>query len=413
MTVKIRYVTGRDGKTRVRLDIDYKGIRKYKTIGLDTPENRDRAEDEKAQLESGLRYHGEAALKGPEKARPCPKFKDYALNWLNGLRGLKQSTLQSYKGNLDKHLIPAFGTFALDEIDYRSVKLFLQAKQRAAYPTRHKLKKGQEQVYRPYSKDALRLMRATLRVLLEEAVSDGYLTTNPAAPRKLTNSFRQAPKLKEKIRPWTEGGLIEFEDWLGGKFPQYYEIVMVMSRAGLRIGEAVALEWTDLDFDQVEIDVNKNLPIGRDVTTPKTARSTRKVPMSADLVDALTALKARRRAEWFAKGQDMPDIVFCNEAGGYLLYPKFRARFKKASDGRTPHDLRHTFASLLLAAGVPVAEVAKLLGHSSPLTTYRIYAHWIPDASKTSAVDRIGRKKPSESAESGSMGVAKKTERER
>ncbi len=406
MTVKIRHHRG-----NVVLRIDHNQQRRQIKIGPDNEKNRAKAEKKKQEWEAALRMYGEEALRGPDARESCPTFKEYSSEWLKHAR-LKQATLQSYRTNLNKHLVPAFGSFRLDEITVRAVRKFLHTKSEETYPVHKakKLKKSQEQSYRHYSRDALRLMRATLQTIFEDAVLDGYVTVNPAASRKLSKSYADSPTKGEK-RPFSRAELYAFEDKVRARYPEYYELVLVMGRAGLRIGEALALEWGDIDFKAGRIHVTKNLSPGRGLTTPKSKRSRRQVVMSTGLADALKELRARQLAHWLEAGQPAPDRLFHNTAAGRLLYPKFRERFQKLQAGgllRTPHDLRHTFASLHLQSGTPVELVSEQMGHANVAITYRIYAHWIPDAKfERDQADKLDREPDTDPQQSATFSRGK------
>ncbi len=388
MTVKVRVVNG-----KVRLDIDYKGVRRYRTIGPDTKANRDEAERQKEKLETGLRYLGEAALKGPEKVKTV-RFKDYAERWLKELKrtDLKEATIQCYESNLKHHLIPAFGAFELKAITYEAVKTFLQTKRSQTYLVQRKkqLDEGEAPTYREYSRDSVRLMRATLRAVLEEAYTEGKIPMNPAASRKHARIYL-SDKRHENAYPKAE--IQKLEQGFKVKYPDFYPFVLVMSRAGLRIGEAMGLEWGDLDFAGFKIRVSKNKSAGRKLSTPKTKGSNRLVDMSDELVEALREFRARRAAKWLKNGSDLPDVVFCREDGKYLDYSNFMKAWKRVHKTvkliqRRPHDLRHTFASRLLMERETVLYVSAQLG-DNPATVLKTYAHYIPADSSSRGVNKL------------------------
>ena len=127
--------------------------------------------------------------------------------------------------------------------------------------------------------------------------------------------------------------------------------------------------------------------------SPKSGES-RKVDMSLELTQALKDLKLERQIEAGASGTDVPAWVFCNERGG-LMHPHIlRDRFfygllKKAGLRRVRfHDLRHTFASLLLQNSESPVYVKEQMGHSSIQVTVDCYGHLIPGGNKQ-AVDRL------------------------
>jgi len=149
--------------------------------------------------------------------------------------------------------------------------------------------------------------------------------------------------------------------------------------------------------------IRRNVPIHRQVQKTKTKSSERSVDLSPELVEALRSLSRRRREEWFAKGEtEMPKWVCCGHRGEPFQYSNFRRRcwlraLREAKvRERTPHDLRHSYASLMLLAGEPLAYVSAQLGHKSPEITLRVYSHWIPGTKRAArhALDNRSAENP-------------------
>jgi integrase len=161
----------------------------------------------------------------------------------------------------------------------------------------------------------------------------------------------------------------------------------------MRLGELLGLQWGDIDFNGRFIEVRRNLVAGRE-TTPKSGK-TRRVDMSNQLTETLRSLLIARKAEALKKGWGkVPDWVFCNEDGRPLDGDNLRHRvfykiLRKAGLRRVRfHDLRHTFASLLLQQNESPAYVKEQLGHASIQITVDVYGHLIPGANRQ-AVDRL------------------------
>jgi integrase len=157
---------------------------------------------------------------------------------------------------------------------------------------------------------------------------------------------------------------------------------------GARQGELFALEWSDWDAGRRELTINKSLRVTKDsrleVKAPKTRKSRRKVQVSETTAAVLEAYRVGR--EWSGP------LVFCDSEGGHLRKENYAKRHWAPALVRAGllestrfHDLRHTCATLLLLNGLNVRLVADRLGHASPTTTLKIYAHVLPEMNAEAA----------------------------
>jgi integrase len=158
------------------------------------------------------------------------------------------------------------------------------------------------------------------------------------------------------------------------------------------MGELFGLQWGDLDFNSRFVEVRRNITRGR-VETPKSGQL-RRVDMSQQLAGVLKELLRKRKEEYLRKGESLPEWVFINSDGTPLEQNNFRNRIYVgllANAGLRQvrfHDLRHTFASLLLQQGETPTYVKEQMGHHSIQVTVDIYGHLIPGSNKQ-AVDRL------------------------
>ena len=368
MSVKVREIY--PGSWYLR--ISYQNIRKTKKVGT-----KERAVELQKKLTTALELYGLDALKVIEEnhereirkaTKPLPKIEEFSGQWLEELEktDLKRSTKENYAFLINKHIVPEFGDMRLDTVDYARIKKWV-------------IRKSSK-----YSKDSVRLMIGVLRLIIQEAVNEGKLKTNPVM--KLGKFYRSARKLKAKIDPFTLEELHQIEEKCRERFPEYYGFILCMARTGMRIGEVTGLQWQDIDFKNNYIVVQRNIPHHRQVETTKTAASQRKVDMSPELAAELIRLRTERKKQTLADGAafDAEEWIFRNEGGSPVHYTNFLRRvWHKVQDlakvrRRTPHDLRHSWASHMLAAGADLAYVASQLGHSNPSITLRIYSHWVP-----------------------------------
>jgi integrase len=342
----------------------------------------------------------------PEKPKPIT-IAEYAPKFFARMKssGLKRSTLAMYESNLKHHILPGLGDVELAGINYRSVADFLSSKATTTYSTgrfrveapsyNRKFKKPRpvpkeydhpEAVEKAYSRDSLRIMVMTLRALMGEATKDQIIPVNPITG--LSRFYRKRKKDREVRRSdvFTPVELHAIEDRLGERYPEYYEFSLAMSREGMRIGEAMALTIHDVDLERGMILINKNVPagIGHLEDSTKTEPSDREIEFwSSDFRLALESMLKRRRMEWMTKGKPAPETLFCERSGHLVNYSRFVKAWNHAQRlagvrQRSPHSLRHTWASHQISAGEDIVSVSKHLGHANPGVTLGIYTHFMP-----------------------------------
>jgi integrase len=156
---------------------------------------------------------------------------------------------------------------------------------------------------------------------------------------------------------------------------------------GLRPGELLGLPWTAIDFDAERLRVHRSLKREHNklvIGEPKTLRSRRTLDMPALVLDALKSHRERQEVErldadanWIETG-----LVFTTIVGTPIDPSNLRREFDRLT--RTagvghwhPHELRHSAASLLSAAGVPIEQISDVLGHEGPRTTAAVYRHLV------------------------------------
>lgn len=164
---------------------------------------------------------------------------------------------------------------------------------------------------------------------------------------------------------------------------------------GMREGELFGLPWRCVDLFAATVKVEQQVVMvdGKTaIAKPKTKRSVRTIDLTPDAVKALTA----HRAELLKCGEAGRDLVFTAPLGGMMSRNNFRVRFWRPTLARagvrprTFHEVRHTYATLALGAGVPVHVVSAVLGHARASITLDIYSHALP-SQQTEARDTIAR----------------------
>lgn len=232
---------------------------------------------------------------------------------------------------------------------------------------------------------------APLCEMFNHAIEDGHVGRNPCL--RIMRNSRKEHGIQQKIDFLTREELAGLLITCQAHFPACYPFVLCLARTGLRLGEAIALRWGDVDFAGRFIEVCRSWSNHR-LDTPKSGK-TRRVDMSLQLTETLRALLLERKKDTLRKGWgEVPEWVFLNDDGTHLYPQNFRTRVwcKLLSKAKLRHlrihDLRHTFASLLIQNGESLAYVKEQMGHHSIRITVDTYGHLIPGGNKV-AVDRL------------------------
>jgi len=224
---------------------------------------------------------------------------------------------------------------------------------------------------------------------LSHAVEDEKLPANPAL--RMGRYLRQGDEPKRHIQPLTRTEAAHLVDAAKIHYSQWHPWVLLTLRTGLRLGEQLALQWGDVDWHGKFVLVQRNLVRGV-LTSPK-SHQRRRVDMSEQLITALQDWRRAQQARWLKKGEELPVWVFPSREGTAMEERNVRHAFtrllaKAKLRQMRIHDLRHTFASLLLQHGESVVYVKEQLGHGSIQITVDTYGHLIPGANRA-AVDRL------------------------
>jgi len=288
---------------------------------------------------------------------------EHLRQWLDGYvkTNCHVRTLDGYQSIIETHLIPAFGHIQLKQLHPQIIQ---------AYYGKAIEKLSPRTVAKHH-----RLLSQTLKY----AVRQGYLGRNPC---ELVDS----PSWKGKaMRTLTPGEVEVLFERAEGNY--YYPVVYTAVSTGLRQAELLGLRWRDIDLDFLSISVSQVLYKRRGVCEfkePKTAHSRRRVAMTPKLALYLREYRTEREAIYRELGKDLTldDLVFTSIEGKPLdpcvLTHNFTRMARRAGlEGIRFHDLRHTFASLMLLRGAKPKVISEALGHASVAFTMDTYSHII------------------------------------
>lgn len=179
----------------------------------------------------------------------------------------------------------------------------------------------------------------------------------------------------------------------------FFPLVHLMSYTGLRQGEALALKWSDIDFENKKITVNKTaarIKEKQNLQTPKTKNSKRVISIDPTTLSILKSWKKDQIKIYFKNGKHFEgddNFIFTNERADWVHIHNFIPYFKRfITDHKlkpiTPHGLRHTHASLLFSAGVEPKNISDRLGHSTVQITLDLYTH-ITEEQRADTVEKL------------------------
>lgn len=274
----------------------------------------------------------------------------------------KHTTVEFYR-SISKLSESYFKDRALQKITSRDIQMFLHYLR-----TDYKSHKGTR-----LSPKSLRHHYRFLFSLFSFALKQEFITTNPMLKV-------DCPKLpKKKVDALTQEQAEQFFSVIQ-KCPIDFKCMLIlMTTTGVRRGELLGLQWRDIDFDKLTVDIKRNVTYtpqsGTIVDTPKTECSIRTIPLIPSVATMLKEYKTEKQRNFKAK-----DFVFPSDKGNSIprdpnSFTCRVKRFMKANNlpDLSPHDLRHSCATLLLSNGADIKSVQSILGHTDASTTLNFY----------------------------------------
>ena len=379
--IKREYGTGsislrKDGKWqgRINLGTDINGKRKQKYFyGSTEKEVKKKLKD---YFLSGEKYNANNIAK--------MTLEEFLVDWLENIlvNTLKPKSYAIKEYIIKQQIVPRIGLLQINSIVATDIQQMVNnmVKEDLSYST---IKKAYD----------------TLNQRFKLAISQEQINKNPTLGVILP---KQKNKKNSEIQYFSEEQckelIKEARRTQGSNNLNIYrlgELVPFLIYTGLRIGEAIALEWNDIDDKNNTITVNKNVVEVKSQETEKyvlekqdstkTDSSTRIVPMSNGAKECIENLKKINGDKKF---------IFASQTGKYISPSNFSRMFRgiqKALKYETilgVHSLRHTFATLMLNKGIDVKIVSELLGHSNVSVTYNIYIHTI-QSQKIKAINMV------------------------
>jgi integrase len=319
--------------------------------------------------------------------RSVPNFEQCALEWLTSRADRRAAVVDNYSRHHNLYLVPKFGAVKMNCLDAQTIEQF------------------RTELCTHLAVTTVRSVMNTLSQIFKSAIRQRHIVNNPtlsverfhAAAVELTGDADSADDGdSQQVRPQDVLDASEIRRLIAASRPGLHRTLIATAAAtGARFGELTALRWSDVDLDIGRIAIERSLSWARGGEStaryrfypPKTRAGIRTIPIQHDLTMLLKVWKlACPRGEL--------DLVFPAPDGRPLRrsssYLRGFAPALKAGGLRAVkfHSLRHSYCSVMIAAGAPVTEIAELVGHANPSVTLKIYSHWYRGA-VSGAGDRV------------------------
>lgn len=278
-------------------------------------------------------------------------FGEVAEEWISAKVNLSKSTTARYRSALDVHILPSFMSVPIADV------------------TRERLRRWVARMSETSSAATVQKNVSVVSQILAQAVTDSRILANPAVGLDL-------PRIDHEERRYLTAQQVSL---LANAAEKNALFVYVLAYCGLRFGEAAALTALDVNLDRSRLRVHRSATVvdSKIVVSTTKSNQARDVPVPGFLLEMLS-----KRIE----GRPDDGLVFPDSRGGYLRSNNVRRRWwdkaVKASavpQGLTPHELRHTAASLAITAGANIKTLQRILGHTSAALTLDRYGHLFDD----------------------------------
>ena len=308
------------------------------------------------QIENGLNYD-----------RSQVALKDYLVSWLTSMKvSIRYTTWAQYCCVVGHNILPGIGHIKMVDLKPDHIQHLYDAL-----------------LGRKIGHFSLLKTHTVLRSALSRAVKVGMIPHNPACAVMLPKEPATEMKILDEA---------QVNQLLVIALQHRWEVLFHLAvTTGMREMELLGLKWTDLDWVNQTLKVERQLlrPHGEGVqfSSPKTKFGKRTLKLGSKTIEVLRRHSERQRQDRIAAGDHWNEygLIITNHSGGPIQYRNLLREYKKLlKDAGLPsirfHDLRHTAASLMLNRNVPVIVVSRRLGHSKPSITLDIYGHLISSA---------------------------------
>ena len=305
-------------------------------------------------------------------------YKTWLADWLTNyvMPSAKDKTYTRYADIVDQHLVPKLGDYEIEDLTPIIVQRYIT----------ELMQSGNLRTGKGLSANSINSIITVIQGSMSTAHLLGLVSVYEM------NKLKR-PKTQEKpIEVFTPTEQKQIEQAVFADKREKMKGVIICLYTGLRIGELLALEWDDIDFQKRELHVTKSCHDGKDENgkicritgTPKTTHSTRVIPIPKQLIPILRDMKKRSNSPLVITDKGKIPSVRAYQRSFELLLGKIgvpRHGF---------HSLRHTFATRAIECGMDVKSLSEILGHKNSMVTLNRYVHSMMEY-KTSMMDKLGR----------------------
>lgn len=314
------------------------------------------------------------------------EYLDY---WLDnyGCKTIGNSTYDSYRDYIDKHIAPVIGDIPMSELTLSVMQDYFNEHELTG-----NLRNGGRLA--PKTMDNLKKM---LSKAMEKAIDLDFIVKNPV--RRVEISRIVKPDIRVLTR--SEEKLL-LDNVLTDEYREYGFAIWLALRFGLRIGEICGLKWSDFDFNKRLLHIRRTIhrntnrtPNAKTKTilmegTPKTQSSIRDIPFTEAVCDTIMSeMYKRKRSDYYDvrhADSQMRDFVFINNIGGYAEPKTLNSFFKNMckkigiAEAYHFHSIRHTFGTRAAEKNLNTKIISTIMGHADVQITLNTYTHVLADA---------------------------------
>jgi len=331
------------------------------SLGI-SPDGKRRRKDiygkTKAEVQKKLRQAHNANDSGQLPSTIKTTVAEYLKFWIENISRAGVSTKDRYQQDIRTKINPLIGKVKLQQLTGLHIDSVISTAASEGYAPNSQMK-----------------IFAVLNKSFNDAVKRDLIGFNPC-------SKSDKPRLgKSKHTIWTADESQAFLKHVAGH--RWFALFALAMFTGMRQGESLALFWSDIDWTKNEIQISRTLTTRNHKAVigevPKTDAGNRSIVVPPYVMESLDKHRGRMLMDGHPTSGE--NLVFCNHAGNIINRNNLVSRTFKplCSKAKVPvlvwHEMRHTTATLLLESGIPINNVAELLGHASSVVTSRIYAH--------------------------------------